>query len=127
MELPESLRGRRQELRRWQRDLSAELVKLPETLRQFREGVANFNVVSQRLAQSTEGIERLNRMYAAGVEETVQRMSGAAAALQKQLDGSGAAKLPADAVRSAIEDFNRTVSTLAELNPLWPFHRPRKD
>ena len=112
---------------RWQRDLTAELVKLPETLRQFREGVANFNVVSQRLAQSTEGIERLNRIYSTGVDETVRRMTGAAAVLQKQLDTSTPGRPPADAVRSAIEDFNRSVSSLAELNPLWPFRRPRQD
>ncbi len=99
----EALQARWEALTRWREDVVSELARLPDTLRQFREGVANFQVVGKRLADSTEALEQLNDLYAAGT------------ALQRQL---AKARPPgADLVEQAVDDFNRTVASLLDRNP----------
>lgn len=104
----------------WRRELLDELVVLPETLRQLREGVANFQTVGRRLAETTEGIERMNQLYGSGVAETTRRLSEASAALDEQLRRTPPGKAAADAIGNAVEDLNRTVAAMASLNPFWP-------
>jgi exonuclease VII small subunit len=114
----ESLRGTWQAAARWRDDVVAELAKLPDTLRQFRDGVTNFQVVAKRLADGTEALEQLTELYSAGVSDRVRQLSDAATTLQRQLGRAKTARPPgADRLEQAVEDFNRTVAALAELNP----------
>src|SRR5579872_6775992 len=102
----ESVRERWASVTQWRDDVVGELARLPETLKQLREGVANFQVVGKRLADSTEALEQLNDLYTAGT------------ALQRQLAKARNARPPgADLVEQAVDDFNRTVASLLELNP----------
>lgn len=121
----ESSRDRLAAFAGWRSDLQSELARLPATLRQLREGVADFQVVARRLAASTEGIERVGELYGAGLAETTRRLEEASSTLRRQLGdlpaGDGAAKV----IEGAAEDFNRTLTALAELNPLWPKRRPK--
>lgn len=105
-------------LTRWREDVVGELARLPDTLRQLREGVANFQVVGQRLAGSTEALEQLNDFYAAGVGDRVRQLTEATSVLQRQLTKARSARPPgADLLEQAVDDFNRTVASLLELNP----------
>jgi hypothetical protein len=98
---------------RWRRDLQTELVALPETLRQFREGVANFQTVTKRLVDATAGLEAL-----VVPTEALRQLEEMARALQHQ-----AAHAPgADLIGSAVEEFSRALSAVVEHNPL--FRRP---
>jgi hypothetical protein len=114
------MRERWAELQRWRMELVDELAVLPETLRQFREGVAHFQLVGKRLADSTEGIERVNQLYGAGVADTTRRLAEATAHLREQLGSTKVGKPPAQLMESAVEDFTRTVNAIADLNPFWP-------
>jgi hypothetical protein len=106
-----------QAVQAWGRKMSAELDALPETLRTLREGAANFQVVSERLARTTEKLEAIGALYdSAGATEAVRRLEEAAARLQRQraaLTGTPGV----DFVSSAVDEFARTVSSLADLNP----------
>jgi hypothetical protein len=105
-------------LGQWRRDLVAELAALPETLRQFREGVASFQVVGKRLADGTEALEQFNELYSLGVGDRVRQLTDASSALQRQLARARAARPSgSDVLEQAVDDFNRTVAALVELNP----------
>lgn len=114
---PAGYQLRWERFREWRADLLEELRVLPRTLREFREGVANFRVVSERLARSTEGIERYNELYASRIGETVTRVTETAAAVQRQLDSVRGRAEP-DA-RKAVEDLTQSLAALADLNPFW--------
>lgn len=110
--------------RQWYDDLAGEVVQLPDTLRRLREAVANLEVVSRRLADSTEGIERLNQFSATGLVEASRRLADAAAARRTPRADAGAAtgtraggEAPGadDLIDSAVEAF----AALAEMNPFW--------
>jgi hypothetical protein len=88
-----AIQQRWETLTRWRGEVIDEFARLPETLRQFREGVANFQVVSERLAGGTEALEQLNDLYSAGVSDRVRQLT------------------------QAVEDFNRTVASVLDLNP----------
>ena len=101
----------------WRTDLVDELRVLPKTLREFREGVANFRVVSERLARSTEGVERVNELYASSIGDTVNRVTERASAVQRQLDTVRGRSEPE--ARRAVEELTQSLAALADLNPLW--------
>jgi ABC-type transporter Mla subunit MlaD len=101
----EGLRERYDRFDSWRRQLVAELGILPETLRQLREGVENFQRVSQRLSDATESLEQINQLQA-----------GAIRALRDQIaNAPGGA-----AVSGALEEINHALTNLARLNPFWP-------
>lgn len=106
----------------WRRDLTSELLQLPATLRQFREGAANFEIVGQRLAESSEALEEITKVYRSTMGETTRRSAEVAEQLKQQLD-SLAGESP-DMVTAALDEMQKGFETLAELNPLWP-KRPK--
>lgn len=118
----DELRARIERFESWRRDLTAELVRLPDTLRLLREGAANFEVVGQRLADTSEALEELTKVYRSTMGETTRRSAEIAEQLKGQLD-SLTGESP-DMVTAALDEMQRGFEALAELNPLWP-KRPK--
>ncbi len=109
---------------RWRRDLQTELSALPETLRQFREAVANLRVIAQRLADTSEAMERLSPVSTSAAAEAARRLEEAFARVQAQAVAARSSFPGADAVSSAVEELGRAVSSMADLNPF--FRRPSR-
>ena len=100
-------------------------MELPATLRLLREGVADFSTVGRRLATSTEAVERVTALYTAGLTETTRRLEDASTALRAGVGDLPGTEATAKVIEGAAEDFNRALSALADLNPLWPKRRPK--
>lgn len=97
---------------------------MPDTLRRVREGAGNFELVSRRLAASSESLEEITALYEATLSDTTRRSADAAEALKQQID-SLVGQSP-ERVTSSLAEMQRTVESLAQLNPLWPGgRRPR--
>jgi hypothetical protein len=108
------------DLARWQKSLNAELSVLPETLRQFREGVTNFQRITQRLLDATEATEQFTKLSTSGMADAGRRLDEAVRALRDNMP-----KLERDdRVSSAVEEFTDALSALAELNPVWRWAVP---
>ena len=103
----------------WRQQLETELRALPQTLADFREAVANFRVVANRLADSTEGIERMREFYAAGSLDATRRLEEARSALQRRASAAKAVLPGADLVQAAMDELGRAVSAMNDLNPFW--------
>ena len=99
----------------WGRQLTAEVVGLPRTLSQFREGAENFRRVTQRLLDVTAGLEQANAMQT-NVNEMRQRVDEATRAMREQLG----AVPGAERVAGTLDDLNSTLAAMARLNPFWP-------
>ncbi|MEM7287018.1 MAG: hypothetical protein AAF480_11755 [Actinomycetota bacterium] len=108
----------------WRRDLTSELIRLPDTLRQLREGAANFEIVGQRLAESSEALEEITKVYRSTMGETTRRSAEVAEQLKEQLE-SLAGESP-DMVATALGEMQKGFESLAELNPFWP-KRPKTE
>jgi uncharacterized protein with PIN domain len=102
---------------KWRRQLTAELEALPETLRLFREGVSNFQRITARLLDATEALEQVTALYVGGMDEAKSRLDDASRSLRAQL--ASIANDPAGSATSAVEEFTKALSAMAELNPLW--------
>lgn len=105
----------------WRRELLAELAELPDTLRRVRTGAGNFELVSRRLAASSESLEQITALYESTLADTTRRSADAAEALRKQID-SLVGQSP-ERVTSTLAEMQRTIEALAQLNPLWPTAR----
>jgi hypothetical protein len=103
----------------WRQRLVTELKVLPQTLAEFREAVANFRVVANRLAESTEGIERIREFYAAGSHDATRRLEEAMTALQRRASAAKAALPGTEIVQAAMDELGRAVSAMNDLNPFW--------
>jgi DNA repair ATPase RecN len=113
-------RARFVEVRQWWRDLSVELVQLPTSLQKVRDGATNFQLVGQRLAESSSALEELTRLYSKTLGQTVQRSTAVADSLRSQLDKLSDTPVAPDKVASAVSELRSTVEALASLNPFWP-------
>jgi hypothetical protein len=103
----------------WRQQLETELRALPQTLADFREAVANFRVVANRLADSTEGIERMREFYTAGSLDATRRLEEARSALQRRASAAKTVLPGADLVQAAMDELGRAVSAMNDLNPFW--------
>ncbi len=103
----------------WRRQLAIELKALPTTLADFRDGVANFRVVANRLADTTEGIERMREFYAAGSLDATRRLEEAMSAVQRRASAAKAALPGTELVQAAMDELGRAVSAMSEFNPFW--------
>ena len=121
----QQVRGRLQRFGAWRRDLTDELVQLPATLRRLREGAANFELVGQRLAASSEALEEITRVYRSAVGDSTRRSAEMADQLRRQLDSL--AEQPPDVVKAAVDEFQRGFDALTELNPFLGRRRPPAD
>jgi hypothetical protein len=98
----------------WGRRLTSEVIGLPDTLTEFREGAENFRRVTQRLLDATAGLEQLNE-FRGGVGEMRQRVDEAARAMREQMGSAPGGERMAD----ALGDLNSTLAAVARLNPFW--------
>lgn len=105
--------GTLQGLDRWSRSLQQELIALPDTLRQFREGVSNFQTITRRLADATVALEAMTPTM-----ETLRQLEDTAKALQRTVSHAPGA----DLFGSAIEELSKRISAATEKNPFM--HRP---
>jgi hypothetical protein len=119
MDRAEDLRSRFDEVMEWGRQVSSELSRLPTTLAQLREGAANFQLVGQRLAESSAALEELTALYGKTLGQSVKRSADAAKALQGQIDRMGETTPTPDALSAAAAELQRTFESLAAMNPFW--------
>jgi hypothetical protein len=112
------VRDRLERFETWRRDLTRELVELPESLRKIRHGAANFELVGERLADSSESLEEITQLYRSTISETTRRSAEAADALKTQIDQL-VGQSP-ERVTSTLVEMQRTFDSLADLNPFWP-------
>ena len=105
---------------RWQKSLNSELTALPETLQKFREGVTNFQRITQRLLDATEATEQFTKLSTGGMADAGRRLDEAARALRANM----ATFERDDRMSSAVEELTDALAALAELNPLWRWAVP---
>ncbi len=99
----------------WGRRLTAEVIGLPHTLTEFREGAENFRRVTQRLLDATNGLEQLNEIRG-DAGEMRQRVDEAARAMREQIGSVPGG----ERMTGALEDLTSTLASMARLNPFWP-------
>ena len=104
-------------LRTWVEDVSHELALLPDTLRRLREGAVNFELVSQRLTTTSEALEQFNRVYQASLSDSARRYADATEAVRTQLERFPSPTAPAELFTSAVSELNKTIASLANVNP----------
>lgn len=107
--------------RAWTRGVTDELAQLPETLRSLREGVTNFQQVSNRLANASRALEDATALYESTFADSARRSNAMIDALRAQIDSLAASASP-DRVPSMIDEIQRSMESLARMNPMW---RPR--
>jgi hypothetical protein len=125
----------------WRRQLISELILLPNTLNQLREGVENFRQASQpeTLAQLREGLENFRRVTqrlvdaTAGLDQLNEMQSGALSDMRRRLEEANrvfheqvSAVPGGDRMAGALEDLSDTLAAMTRWNPLWP-RPPRRD
>lgn len=115
-----STRARLTRFGAWRRDLTAELVQLPDTMRRFREGAANFELVGQRLAKSSASLEGISDLYESTIAESGRRSAQAVDALRSQVDALTNGTVSPERVTTSMNEMQRALETIAELNPFWP-------
>jgi hypothetical protein len=89
-------------------DLQREVVAFPDTLRQFREGVYNFQKITKRLAEATVALEAMTPSM-----EALKQFEDTARAVQHSVANAPGAEL----VGSALEELSKRLTGAAEKNP----------
>jgi hypothetical protein len=108
----------------WGRQLTAEVVGLPKTMSELREGAENFRRVTQRMLDATAGLEQFNDVQASA-GDLRQRVDKAARAVREQMGSVPGG----ERVGGPLEDLNSTLAAMARLSSLWPPgpRRPQRD
>jgi hypothetical protein len=99
----------------WGRQLTTEVVGLPRTLSELREGAENFRRVTQRLLDATAGLEQFNDAQASA-GNLRQRIDEAARAVREQMGSSSGG----ERMGGPLEDLSSTLSAMARLSPFRP-------
>lgn len=97
----------------WRRQVTSELVALPSTLQEFREGVTNFQRITTRLLDATDTLEQFTRLYMGGMADTRRQVEEVNRVLREQV-GSPAT----DLVIGAVGELTDALSSMVRLNPL---------
>lgn len=123
----QDITGRLEAARTWARRMVTELAALPDTLEKLRDGATNFQTVGRRLEASSSSLEELTQLYGRTMGEAVRRSTSAAEALQSQLGKLPTDPASPDLLSAAAAELQRTLDTMAALNPFWPSQerRPR--
>jgi len=95
----------------WGRRMSEELVRLPDAIAQWREGVAIFVGVARRLEAVTASAEHLlDQIDASGVPEQLERLNRLGLELTREVAGGGAA-----VGEQMLDETRRNVAALTRL------------
>jgi hypothetical protein len=100
-------------LESWRRQVTTELIALPTTLQEFREGVTNFQRITTRLLDATDTLEQFTGLYVNGVADTRRQVEEVNRVLREQV-GSPAT----DLVIGAVGELTDALSSMVRLNPL---------
>ncbi|HEY1989163.1 MAG TPA: hypothetical protein VGG43_06865 [Acidimicrobiales bacterium] len=100
-------------LESWRRQVTTELLALPSTLQEFREGVTNFQRITTRLLDATDTLEQFTRLYMNGMADTRRQVEEVNRVLRDQV-GSPAT----DLVIGAVGELTDALSSMVRLNPL---------
>jgi hypothetical protein len=100
-------------LESWRRQVTSELLALPSTLQEFREGVTNFQRITTRLLDATDTLEQFTRLYMNGMADTRRQVEEVNRVLRDQV-GSPAT----DLVIGAVGELTDALSSMVRLNPL---------
>jgi len=95
----------------WGRRMTDELVRLPDAIAQWREGVAIFVGVARRLEAVTASAEHLlDQIDASGVPEQLERLNRLGLELTREVAGGGAA-----VGEQMLDETRRNVAALTRL------------
>lgn len=108
----------------WRHDLTNELAQLPDTMRRLRDGAANFQLVGERLAKSSASLEEISNLYESTIAESGRRSAQAVDALRSHVETLAAEAVSPERVVSSMNEMQRVIEAITELNPLWP--KPRR-
>jgi hypothetical protein len=118
VELPRELRA----LDEWRRQMTTELVLLPRTLRDLREGADNFKRVTQRLSDTTAAFDQVSDLQAGAWGEIRGRLEQANRMFREQVGSVPGG----ERVAGALDDLNESLSAVVRLNPFWPRVLPKE-
>lgn len=104
----------------WRRELTDELVQLPDTMQRLREGAANFQTVGERLAKSSASLERISDIYESTIAESGKRSAQAIDVLKSQVEALAGGPATPESLSSSMDEMQRAFESIAELNPFWP-------
>jgi hypothetical protein len=97
----------------WRRQLTSEVIALPSTLQEFREGVSNFQRITSRLLDATDALEQFTRLYMNGMADTRRQVEEVNRMLRE-----GVGSPASDLVIGAVSELTDALSSMARLNPL---------
>jgi hypothetical protein len=97
----------------WRRQLTSEVVALPSTLQEFREGVSNFQRITSRLLDATDALEQFTRLYMSGMADTRRQVEEVNRLLRE-----GVGSPASDLVIGAVGELTDALSSMVRLNPL---------
>ncbi|MHB1709933.1 MAG: hypothetical protein ACYCV7_00820 [Acidimicrobiales bacterium] len=97
----------------WRRELSEEVVALPATLRELREGVDNFQRITSRLLDATDALEQFTQRYGSGLTDARRQIEDINRLLREQM-----ASPATDLVLGAVGGLSDALSSMARMNPL---------
>lgn len=97
----------------WRRQLTSEVVALPSTLQEFREGVSNFQRITSRLLDATDALEQFTRLYMNGMADTRRQVEEVNRMLRE-----GVGSPASDLVIGAVGELTDALSSMVRLNPL---------
>lgn len=97
----------------WRRQLTSEIIALPSTLQEFREGVSNFQRITSRLLDATDALEQFTRLYMNGMADTRRQVDEVNRMLRE-----GVGSPASDLVIGAVSELTDALSSMARLNPL---------
>jgi hypothetical protein len=97
----------------WRRQLTSEVIALPSTLQEFREGVSNFQRITSRLLDATDALEQFTRLYMNGMADTRRQVDEVNRMLRE-----GVGSPASDLVIGAVSELTDALSSMARLNPL---------
>lgn len=97
----------------WRRQLTSEVIALPSTLQEFREGVSNFQRITTRLLDATDTLEQFTRLYMNGMTDTRRQVEEVNRMLREGVGGPAS-----DLVIGAVGELTDALSSMVRLNPL---------
>lgn len=105
----------------WRAEMTEEAARLPQTLAELREAIADLRRIAARLDGATEGLEMLlRRAESSGVAPLARQLDAAATEVEAQLREFREQMPGGQLVNQAVDELQRTIESFSSLLP-----RPR--